>query len=73
MPSQGVDKPWYSVGYGPVHFTVMSTEMDWTSGSEQVSHSLLISLQFLILILILFLSHGSNVLGNIVGESTIHT
>ncbi|KAG0567487.1 hypothetical protein M758_7G139800 [Ceratodon purpureus] len=35
MPSQGPDKPWYSVEYGPIHFTVMSTEVDWTCGSEQ--------------------------------------
>lgn len=45
MPSQGVDKPWYSIEYGPIHFTVMSTEMEWVSGSEQVSHFLL-TLQF---------------------------
>lgn len=38
MPSQGVDKPWYSIEYGPIHFTVMSTEMAWDPGSEQVSH-----------------------------------
>jgi hypothetical protein len=37
MPSQGPDKPWYSVEYGPIHFTMMSTEMEWTRGSEQVS------------------------------------
>jgi hypothetical protein len=37
MPTQaGVDKPWYSIESGPVHFTVMSTEHDWTQGSEQV-------------------------------------
>jgi hypothetical protein len=36
MPTQaGVDKPWYSIESGPVHFTVMSTEHDWTQGSEQ--------------------------------------
>eukprot|EP00250_Pteridium_aquilinum_P021385 c25104_g1_i1 orf=356-1489(-) len=35
MPTQGKDKPWYSFEAGPVHFTVMSTEHDWTSESEQ--------------------------------------
>ncbi|CAM6025197.1 unnamed protein product [Sphagnum balticum] len=36
MPTQaGVDKPWYSIESGPVHFTVMSTEHNWTQGSEQ--------------------------------------
>lgn len=35
MPTQGEDKPWYSFESGPVHFTVMSTEHNWTSESEQ--------------------------------------
>lgn len=35
MPTQEQDKPWYSFEAGPVHFTVMSTEHDWTNGSEQ--------------------------------------
>lgn len=35
MPTAGVDKPWYSYSSGPVHFTVMSTEHNWTQGSEQ--------------------------------------
>lgn len=36
MPVQELDKPWYSIEYGPVHFTIMSTEHDWRVGSEQV-------------------------------------
>lgn len=36
MPAPGSDKPWYSIASGPVHFTVMSTEHNWTRGSEQV-------------------------------------
>lgn len=35
MPVNGSDKPWYSIEHGPVHFTVMSTEHSWDSGSEQ--------------------------------------
>ncbi|KAL9662943.1 hypothetical protein QQ045_027778 [Rhodiola kirilowii] len=35
MPTAGKDKPWYSIEQGPVHFTVISTEHDWTEDSEQ--------------------------------------
>ncbi|XP_043692991.1 probable inactive purple acid phosphatase 27 [Telopea speciosissima] len=35
MPTIAKDKPWYSIEQGPVHFTVISTEHDWTSNSEQ--------------------------------------
>jgi hypothetical protein len=35
MPTPAADKPWYSIESGPVHFTVMSTENNWTAGSEQ--------------------------------------
>ncbi|KAJ4970201.1 hypothetical protein NE237_003300 [Protea cynaroides] len=35
MPTIAKDKPWYSIEQGPVHFTVMSTEHEWTSTSEQ--------------------------------------
>ncbi|XP_024524876.1 nucleotide pyrophosphatase/phosphodiesterase isoform X1 [Selaginella moellendorffii] len=35
MPVQDIDKPWYSIAIGPVHFTVISTEHDWSSTSEQ--------------------------------------
>lgn len=28
-------QPWYSFEYGNVHVTVMSTEHDWTRGSDQ--------------------------------------
>ncbi|KAJ7571271.1 hypothetical protein O6H91_01G157300 [Diphasiastrum complanatum] len=35
MPVQGKDKPWYSIESGPVHITVISTEHDWRSDSEQ--------------------------------------
>lgn len=37
MPTPATDKPWYSIESGPVHFTVMSTENNWTAGSEQAS------------------------------------
>lgn len=41
MPTQAKDKPWYSIEQGTVHFTVISTEHNWTENSEQVktSHS----------------------------------
>ncbi|XP_044488172.1 probable inactive purple acid phosphatase 1 isoform X3 [Mangifera indica] len=35
MPTPAKDKPWYSIEQGPVHFTVMSTEHDWSFNSEQ--------------------------------------
>ncbi|KAJ7295496.1 hypothetical protein O6H91_Y184800 [Diphasiastrum complanatum] len=35
MPVRAKDEPWYSVQLGPVHFTVMSTEHDWTPNSLQ--------------------------------------
>ncbi|KAL9169418.1 hypothetical protein ABFS82_04G077900 [Erythranthe guttata] len=35
MPTQAKDKPWYSIEQGSVHFTVISTEHDWTVNSEQ--------------------------------------
>ncbi|GAB2212653.1 hypothetical protein Droror1_Dr00020632 [Drosera rotundifolia] len=35
MPTQAKDKPWYSIEQGPLHFTIMSTEHDWTPNSEQ--------------------------------------
>ncbi|KAJ4971668.1 hypothetical protein NE237_004767 [Protea cynaroides] len=40
MPTIAKDKPWYSIEQGPVHFTVISTEHDWTSISEQVDLAL---------------------------------
>ncbi|OAY84903.1 putative inactive purple acid phosphatase 24 [Ananas comosus] len=36
MPTVSEDKPWYSIEQASVHFTVISTEHDWTSNSEQV-------------------------------------
>jgi hypothetical protein len=36
MPTSGKDKPWYSIEQGSVHFTVISTEHNWTQNSEQV-------------------------------------
>ena len=36
MPVPAKDKPWYSIEQGPVHFTVISTEHDWSQNSEQV-------------------------------------
>ncbi|KAJ8635668.1 hypothetical protein MRB53_009935 [Persea americana] len=35
MPTQGKDKPWYSIEQASVHFTIISTEHDWNEGSEQ--------------------------------------
>ncbi|KAE8686655.1 Detected protein of confused Function [Hibiscus syriacus] len=35
MPTAEKDKPWYAIEQGPVHFTVISTEHDWTQNSEQ--------------------------------------
>ncbi|XP_002513109.2 probable inactive purple acid phosphatase 27 [Ricinus communis] len=35
MPTSAKDKPWYSIEQGSVHFVVMSTEHDWSPGSEQ--------------------------------------
>jgi hypothetical protein len=35
MPIQAKDKPWYSIQQGTVHFTVISTEHDWSNTSEQ--------------------------------------
>ncbi|KAA8537299.1 hypothetical protein F0562_027014 [Nyssa sinensis] len=35
MPTSAKDKPWYSIEQGSVHFTVISTEHDWTKNSEQ--------------------------------------
>ncbi|KAG1365469.1 putative inactive purple acid phosphatase 24 [Cocos nucifera] len=36
MPANAKDKPWYSIEQASVHFTVISTEHDWTEKSEQV-------------------------------------
>ncbi|RHN79115.1 putative phosphodiesterase I [Medicago truncatula] len=35
MPTSAKDKPWYSIEQGTVHFTVISTEHDWSQNSEQ--------------------------------------
>ncbi|KAJ4711571.1 Purple acid phosphatase [Melia azedarach] len=35
MPTQSKDKPWYSIEQASVHFTVISTEHDWSVNSEQ--------------------------------------
>ncbi|KAL3814765.1 hypothetical protein ACJIZ3_016033 [Penstemon smallii] len=35
MPTQAKDKPWYSIEQGSVHFTVISTEHNWSVNSEQ--------------------------------------
>jgi len=35
MPRTREDAPWYSFESGPVHFTLMSTEHNFTQGSEQ--------------------------------------
>ena len=36
MPTPGKDKPWYSIEQASVHFTVISTEHNWSVNSEQV-------------------------------------
>lgn len=35
MPTPAKDKPWYSIEQGPVHFTVISTEHNWSPDSQQ--------------------------------------
>ncbi|KAJ3669229.1 hypothetical protein LUZ60_011179 [Juncus effusus] len=35
MPMYKKDKPWYSIEKGPVHFTIISTEHDWSTNSSQ--------------------------------------
>ncbi|KAG6630331.1 hypothetical protein CIPAW_13G010400 [Carya illinoinensis] len=35
MPIQAKDKPWYSIEQASVHFTIISTEHDWSENSEQ--------------------------------------
>ncbi|KAL2329298.1 hypothetical protein Fmac_022725 [Flemingia macrophylla] len=35
MPTAAKDKPWYSIEQGSVHFTIISTEHDWSEKSEQ--------------------------------------
>ncbi|XP_057784798.1 probable inactive purple acid phosphatase 27 [Salvia miltiorrhiza] len=35
MPTAAKDEPWYSIEQGPVHFTVISTEHNWTLNSQQ--------------------------------------
>ncbi|KAK9865860.1 hypothetical protein WJX84_011864, partial [Apatococcus fuscideae] len=35
MPGPAEDKPWYSFDYGPIHFTIYSTEHRFHPGSEQ--------------------------------------
>ncbi|XP_073144952.1 probable inactive purple acid phosphatase 27 [Henckelia pumila] len=35
MPTAAEDNPWYSLEQGPLHFTVISTEHDWTPKSPQ--------------------------------------
>eukprot|EP00244_Chara_vulgaris_P002338 TRINITY_DN1408_c0_g1_i6.p1 TRINITY_DN1408_c0_g1~~TRINITY_DN1408_c0_g1_i6.p1 ORF type:complete len:617 (+),score=86.88 TRINITY_DN1408_c0_g1_i6:193-1851(+) len=37
LKNAGLDTPWYSVDYGPIHFVVMSTEHDFKDGSAQFS------------------------------------
>jgi hypothetical protein len=45
MPRPSLDQPWYSVSYGNIHFILMSTEHDWSKGSDQaifLEHQLLL-------------------------------
>lgn len=44
MPTSAKDKPWYSIELASVHFTVISTEHDWSENSEQVKYHTNISL-----------------------------
>jgi len=36
MPTPAKDKSWYSIEQASAHFTVISTEHDWSPNSEQV-------------------------------------
>lgn len=36
MPTAAKDKPWYSTEQGSVHFTIISTEHNWSHNSDQV-------------------------------------
>lgn len=42
MPTAAKDKPWFAIEQGSVHFTVISTEHDWTQNSEQVGNDIAI-------------------------------
>lgn len=42
MPTISKDKPWYSIEHASVHFTVISTEHDWSESSEQVRNSFML-------------------------------
>ncbi|KAK9128891.1 hypothetical protein Syun_017688 [Stephania yunnanensis] len=35
MPTSAKDKPWYSIEQASVHFTIISTEHNWSESSEQ--------------------------------------
>ncbi|XP_050283475.1 probable inactive purple acid phosphatase 27 [Quercus robur] len=35
MPTAAKDKPWYSIEQASVHFTIISTEHDWSENSDQ--------------------------------------
>ncbi|KAK9154747.1 hypothetical protein Sjap_002227 [Stephania japonica] len=35
MPTSAKDNPWYSIEQASVHFTIISTEHDWSESSEQ--------------------------------------
>ncbi|CAL0304352.1 unnamed protein product [Lupinus luteus] len=35
MPVASKDKPWYSIEQASIHFTIISTEHDWSQNSEQ--------------------------------------
>ncbi|XP_019450858.1 PREDICTED: probable inactive purple acid phosphatase 1 [Lupinus angustifolius] len=35
MPAASKDKPWYSIEQASIHFTIISTEHDWSQNSEQ--------------------------------------
>lgn len=39
MPTPAKDKPWYSIEQASVHFTVISTEHDWSKDSDRQDRS----------------------------------
>ena len=49
MPTSAKDKPWYSIEQASVHFTIISTEHNWSVNSEQVitKRSYLVLLSFI--------------------------
>ena len=59
MPTAAKDKPWYSIEQGSIHFTIISTEHDWTKNSEQVN--LFLSCAIFVFFLIIFFDHSNQI------------